>query len=481
MALVETPATRALRSGPWGLYVSPPSPLLPVPWAAWIHDQAPAWGNEFLRIVRQARATNAMNGDPANLTTAALFLRDAHRALGMLSRAIDTPVPILWPWAVRAYKDDTGPAPWEALWCDVAGLRDERSVVRQDVCSGIWRAETQRLVRSNEEHVREGAYTELQLWWRWWLHLDGTTRERGSGPPPPPVRGVPVYPGDPTPTSNTLSVDRSGWSCTGPGMTGPWGCISWQLYWPGAGEADRSLYLSASPPILWHWRMIDEVAADLEALGSVTALVERCRQFCVMKNLATCKAAGLELPGELVGLIARIDAQRWTPDSDLSDMTQIIGQVGAAAAAVNPVVGAVIQAAAGVIDLLNNALPHAVGEFRDNWGRREPVLEEPFLTGIIMGERRVAPTHAVDTAPVWPSALMPMRRGGPVVVRGAAEREEHMGDAHGGEETLHDHTPASVPVWMPSPPEEQQGAAAGGGGLALPVGVYALGRMAGLW
>jgi hypothetical protein len=63
----------------------------------------------------------------------------------------------------------------------------------------------------------------------------------------------------------------------------------------------------------------------------------------------------------------------------------------------------------------------------------------------------------------------------------AAEREEHMGDAHGGEETLHDHTPASVPVWMPEPEQPAQGEATEGGGLALPVGVYALGRMVGLW
>lgn len=481
MALVETAASRALRAGPWGLYVSPPSPLLPVPWAAWIHDQAPAWGNEFLRIVRQARAVGAMDGAPASLNNATLFLGEATRALGQLARAIDTPVPILWPYAVRVYKADTGPAPWPALWCDIAGMRDERSVVRNDICAGVWRAETMRLVTRDDAHVRDAAYTELQLTWRYWLGENGTAAVRGIAPPPPPSRGV-ALPHDPY-ARQTLDVDRSAWSCTAPGLSGPWGCISWQLYWPGATEAARENHLSASPPLLWHWQLIDGVAADLEALGSVTELVERCRQFCVMKNLATCKAAGLEVPGELVGLIARIDAQRWTPDRDLSDVTDMVRAVGTLATAANPVVGAVIQAAAGVIDILNNALPHAVGEFRDNWGRREPIVENPFLTGIIQGEYRVAPTHDVATAPVWPSALLPMRRAGPVVIRGAGERAEEVAQGDRPEEPLQSSSRRTAPVWMPEPEVLEEPAGGGeGGGLVVPGGlVFAVGKLLGWW
>lgn len=410
----ETDQTRALRAGPWGIYVFDATAVIPVTWAQWIHDAAPAWASEFVRIVRAARASGEMVPDPALWSRQVTVLRAAYRALGQLARACDLPVPSLGVYAYRVHQRDNGPAPWPNLYgdplrTDGGGENDPRAMF-YGLGTGEWRRRTLTLVGAVNSRVSDAPYTALELHHRLWLREDGTVWDRAELTAPNPTQTV-MAPWDPS-ARTELEADESAWSCDAPGRPiSAWHCVSYAVWWPGPLEADQSLYLSAVVPLAWHWDVIQGVADELEQLGSVGALVERCRNYVALKNLAEAYAAGVALPVDVVTFMARVSKQRWEADEGLQTLEHAGQGIGAAVAAANPLVGALIGLVASLPAMLQEIFGNPIGHFRDSWFRDEPLLESEFLTGEIQGEYRVAPRHPVDAAPEGAS-IIPMGVGG---------------------------------------------------------------------
>lgn len=336
-------------------------------WVQWINAEAEGWRAEFLRVVRAARDAGGLGLDRA----LGPYVRDAYRALGQLCRACDLPVPACGPYARRLVALDAGPDPWLAMWGEVP-------------VNG-WRSASVRLVSTGEPHVAGASNVVMELAKRYWLDLAGNLSGIGT---------------DGTAPNTSQGGDSSGWSCAVAGSSGPLHCVSWVAWWPGPLSASRDVYVSAAVPIAWQWELIAAVAEEIAAVD-LEGFVAASRAWVLAKNISAAHALGLETPADILQAAAAELRAHETVDEDLQTVGEVGGTVAAAVAAANPLAGVLIALATGLPALLQSLFGRPVQYATDAWGRREPVLESPRLTGTVFEREQTAPTHEVLQAPSW--------------------------------------------------------------------------------
>lgn len=388
------------RRGAWGLYVFPPTSVLPA-FAQWIHDAAAGWVAEFMRVMFDARAAGIMrDGGPLDAQRAAMAA--ATRALGMAARAMDTPIPTFAVYAVPFRKAENGPDFWVNLWADPMpvgsprpstttareaidqGPDDPRNVYTWGTFGGTWRPEVIRLVQGNSTTVRDAVNVLLDLHLGYWLTVDGL----------PLVRELAEAP-DPTFNGEVLSRDAHAWACPSAGSLDVWRCVAWSVATPPFGAASSDVYLSAVVPVAWQWQLFERVEQNIARLGSVDGIVTASREYCAALNLAAALAAGVAVPERVVQQAAQEQQRRFQPTRE-DELLTSAAEAGVQSG--NPVgvfIGGALLGLQALQDAVGRALQYAV----DPWGQREPRVAKPFLSGEVSGNYYVAPSISIPAAP----------------------------------------------------------------------------------
>lgn len=366
--------------GPWRLVGT----LDTVPeWVGWVHRDAERWRDVVLELAAEGRR-RGLDDPAAGIERWPLryqLTRDLVRALGQLARALDLPITCFWPWARRMWRNDTGPVPWPG-W----QLENE----------GQWRVRVMDAAASAEVHVREAANVKLEL-----AHRVGLTYEGELTTPVPDGWGA---------SQTSRGEDWNGRVCPGGATNSWWACIPLSVWWPGALAADRDVYVSATVPLGWHWEMALGAADDIAELD-VERLVAKCRFYVAGKNLKAVaymrnlpelqgrQTVTVETPADLVLVGASDSLQNLRPvqvaGTDIARVFRSVGETVITAPPVGTVVGAVLIALAEVL----RAFGTAMGSWVDVWGRREPALEIPRLTGSLNTTMPQPPTHSVLAPP----------------------------------------------------------------------------------
>lgn len=364
-------------------------------WVGWVHESAEGWRREVIRLRAAAERSGAMTGATgANLNNQRLFTRDLVKALGQLARALDLSVSAFAPWAKQVWANDPGPLPWWGWGRDVGG--------RWEDLVGRWQTEALTRVLGEVPEVARAPMVHLALQPRVNLTLEGVASLDVSL-----ALDAPETP---------RGVDRRGSSCgvVERGERSVWNCVNWSAWWPGFGYASSDAYVTALVPLAWSWAQAAAAAARVEELGTLEELMAECRAWVALKNVKAMRSLRLatppvevELPEELLDVVARSSARRWESDESSAILRTAAGVVSAAVP-VGPVVGLVLEG----VDLLVTLMGRAQGQWVDPWGRVEPVLELPRLTGTLDVERPTPPSHDVLPAPSWdPAAEGPVPGG----------------------------------------------------------------------
>jgi hypothetical protein len=157
-------------------------------------------------------------------------------------------------------------------------------------------------------------------------------------------------------------------------------------------------------PLAWHWDVFARVADAVRALGTLEALVADCRAWVALKNLRAVRAmrratppVEIEMPEELLA-ISMSPSQEWS-STDASNAMRVVASAISIAFPIGTVMGLVLEG----FNILAGLIGVARGVWVDPWGRVEPVMEVPRLTGTLAAttEQTLAPTHEVEAAPRW--------------------------------------------------------------------------------
>lgn len=370
--------------GPWSLV----GVLDTVPeWVGWVHRDAARWRDVVLETVGEGRRLGVEEPTGGNAKWALryrLTLKLVH-ALGQLARALDLPMSCFAPWARRLLRADAGPEPWPG-W----GL----------VNWGLWRVAVVDAVRGVESHARDAANLRVELW-----HRVGLTLEGELVTPVPDNFGA---------RQTSRGEDWNGRVCpSGQAATDVswWDCIPLSVWWPGATSADRDVYVSATAPLKWTWDLAAGAADDIAELGNLERLVAFCRVWTAQKNAKAVaymrtlppvegrQTIEVTAPGDLLAVAASDQLQNLqsvrVAGADFSAALRGIGDAIVTLPPWGTVIGAVFI---GLAELLR-AFGTAMGQWVDQWGRREPVLEVPRLTGGLSVTNPQAPTLEVARPP----------------------------------------------------------------------------------
>lgn len=368
-----------VRRGEWNMVrVTSTTPQ----WVGWVHDTAPAWLRAVKRIVREGRAAGITAASTSALWDAQYrYTLQLTSAIGQLCKALDMPVPCFAPWAELAWRFDAGPLPWWG-W-QLPGW-------------GAWRSEVLRWAQ-REQHVGAATNVKLELWHRVGLALDGTmvtplneaegARQTSRGEDwnsrlcPTGVFGAPS------------GVAEQTW----------WQCIPFSVWWPPAGAASSDVYVSASVPLAWHWQMAAQCADRITELDTIEAIVAECRRWVAGKNLKAVKSLRratppviINVPEQLLRVVADDELLHIQGDDFQRGLTEGMQRVGAALINVPPVgtiIGIILEGLAAILQTFG----WAVGEWIDMWGRREPVLEVPRLSGKLTTQEGSEPEQIPET------------------------------------------------------------------------------------
>lgn len=359
-------------------------------WVGWVHRDAARWRDVVLETVAEGRRLGVEEPGGGNTKWALryrLTLRLVH-ALGQLARALDLPVPCFAPWARRMWRADAGPEPWPgrglATW-------------------GLWRVAVVDAVRAVESHARDAANLRVELW-----HRVGLTLEGELVTPVPDGFGA---------RQTSQGEDWSGRVCPSGQVSADvswWDCIPLSVYWPGAFEANRDVYVSATAPLKWSWDLAAGAADDIAELGSLERLVAFCRTWTAQQNMRAVaymrtlppvegrQVIEVTAPGDLLQVAVSDQLQNLQPVRVAGvDFSAALRAVGDSIVNLPPwgtVIGAVLI---GLAELLR-AFGTAVGVWLDVWGQREPVLYVPRMTGALSVTNPQAPTHDVAQPPAAP-------------------------------------------------------------------------------
>lgn len=372
--------------GPWTLVGT----IDTIPeWVGWVHRDAARWRDVVLELVAEGRRLGVEEPGGGAEKWALRYRQTVAltRALGQLARALDLPITCFAPWARRMWRADAGPEPWPgwalANW-------------------GVWRVEVYRAAASVQARVASASNVKIEL-----AHRVGLTFDGELSTPVPETFGA---------RQTSQGEDWNGRVCAPDAGTPPtwWDCIPLSVWWPGAFDASSDVFVSATAPLKWSWELAAGAADDVAELGDLERLVAFCRYWSAEKNLRAVaymrelpEVAGREtvdvsVPQDLVLVAASDQLQNLRPvrvaGVDLANMMSRLGQTVVTSPPVGTIIGAVLISLAEVL----RAFGTAMGSWVDVWGRREPALEIPRLTGELSTTVVQPPTHTVTAPPPPP-------------------------------------------------------------------------------
>lgn len=359
-------------------------------WVGWVHRDAARWRDVVLELVAEGRRLGVEEPGGGAEKWALRYRQTVAltRALGQLARALDLPIQCFAPWAwMLFWKLDVGELPWPG-WEFANG--------------GQWRVRVLEAARSVEAHVRDAASVRIVLDYRVGLSGDGELVT-----PVPETFGARQTP---------EGEDWNGRVCSADSPTPPtwWDCIPMSVWWPGALHAAPDVYLRATVPLKWHWQHAAAAADAIAELGDIEQLVAVCRRYVAVKNLKAVaymhtlqevdgrEVVQVDVPEDLLLVAASDQLQNLrsvrVAGVDLANVFSRVGQLALQAPPVGTIIGAILMGLAEVL----RAFGSAVGVWYDVWGRREPVLEIPRLSGTLSTTLPQAPTHSVAAPPPPP-------------------------------------------------------------------------------
>jgi len=357
-------------------------------WVGWVHRDAARWREVVLELVAEGRRLGVEEPGGGQEKWPFRYRQTVAltRALGQLARALDLPITCFAPWAWRLmWKLDVGDFPWPG-WELANG--------------GEWRVRVLDAARSVEAHVSAAASVRIELDYR-----VGLTEAGEFSAPVPETWGA---------SQTSQGEDWNGRVCVPPpGGQSWWDCIPVSVWWPGAGAAS-DVYVRATVPLKWHWEHAAAAADVIAELGDLEQLVAVCRRYVALKNLKAVaymhtlqevegrEVVQVDVPEDLLLVAASDQLQNLrsvrVAGVDLANAFSRIGETALNAPPVGTIIGAVLIGLAEVL----RAFGSAVGVWYDTWGRREPVLEIPRLSGTLSTTLPQAPTHAVAAPPAAP-------------------------------------------------------------------------------
>lgn len=401
-----------MREGAWALVAcSDTDPA----WVAWVHDSAPVWLAEVVRIAREGRAAGIEAGaTPALWAAQTRYTQALVTAIGALCAALNTPVPSFGPWATRVLAADVGPDPWPG-WGDTS--------------PGEWRFQALETVARRNMDVREAFVGEGasesdvlrvladsswsgnvvfdQYAWRVWLRLNGEVDARYLAGLPPTQLG-----------DHTEDYHEN--NCNPTAATGPtaWSCLGWSVWNPPPLAADRSVWFNVIGPLGPLWRLAASCADELAALGSADRVLAEARGYQNTKNnqaLNYLVQRGIDVsqPEDLLNVVARDQAARLQIPQSAIITRQLGSQI---ASQVAGPVGIVILVATQIPEILYSIFGQAYGRWNNLWGEREPAVARASLSGVIDLRHPRAPVHAVPVPPPGATAVIPAAPGGSPVL-----------------------------------------------------------------
>lgn len=292
-------------------------------------------------------------------------------ALGNFARACDLPIPALAPYATRQLRADPG----------------ENNLPGVGLGDGEWRPRIIAIIYNWSPQMRDsyadGGAFYLDVYQRIALRPDGTVIVRPNVVPELSngltdfTRAGGVEPGS--------DVHPSGWTDVG-----------WREWWPGFGEASHTGEVACLVPLQWTYELLRESIRECVRLG-VDGTILASRAWVVRKNLVTARALGADIPEDIITTAAA--DQELAMSGIPAEGHAIFGVATAIAAAANPVAGLIVGVFSTIAEVLFAIGGTAVAYWTDVWGRREPVLEEPRISGVILAREQHAPTHELAPPP----------------------------------------------------------------------------------
>ena len=325
--------------------------------AQWIdREKASGWLAAGQRILAQGPGTPAERAQ----RTAALW-----SALGQFTRALDLPLPVLFPY-VRAMQP--------------------RGPVAVSLPS-IWRADWVRVARAastdTAEHVDAGHPIDISIVPRLWLRADGTLQ---------PDRTTVTEAPDPPAGQDTRFPNADTWA--------GWAWVEWFPSWASASDTGQA---SVLVPLSRYWE-VARLSFEKIASDGIDLTVEKSRIYAAAVNLSEAERLGVELPEEIVRAAAEARAARAGTDAEILAFGSALGGavggtaiLGAAALSTVGLIGALLGMWLSIPFVLQAIFGRAIGSSVDWFGRRQPVFELTAISGSF--EPAQAPSHLVEDPP----------------------------------------------------------------------------------
>lgn len=308
----------------------------------------------------------------------ALFLLDVWTAIAEMLRALNQPAYACPSW-VMTYRAQVGTRdPASGLWLGDAVLRRN----------------AYRFIDGTDERARNswangGMGYGVEVYPRLTITATSTVESTylyAANPPEPPAQG-PFSPG-------VTLVPQ-------PPLTMPINCLmpGYALRWPAPGGPDRGGDANYLPSLDAMWEFTNGLVIGGEFLArTAREFVNRSRTYAVLKNILEARRFRGNVPEDLITAAAAAEEIAHRTSRTSTEYQQVMGQIGQAIGAVNPVAGAAIQGLGYAGEILEALGGRAVARTLDEFGRVEPVYESVTLGGTI-GRTQTRPAFTVPPPP----------------------------------------------------------------------------------
>lgn len=345
----------------------------PMEWAHWIDlPAARAWQRRLLEL--QSASINYAEREPPPLNEDVIrgvlrWLRACFEAASNLLRALNQPAAAC-PYYLRMYLAQVGGA---------------------SSTFGVWDSDAVEWLLGQSEHARASSPADP---------INPTIRELGFIARVYPrvalwvnAELVDTYLFDKEPPDPSLGSPDERYCIIANPLSNFWGwcCKYW---YPGPLDARRIGEATFLATVQQNINLMNGFCREL-AREPLEQLVTRSRVYVAAKNLAEARRFGGTLVEDIARIRAEDDALGAGVDPTLEDVGSYGRSIGAAVAAVNPLVGAVIAGIASLPEILQGAFGRAVGRSVDMWGRVEPVYQPAYLGGTIGRGRQTPPGYQV--------------------------------------------------------------------------------------
>jgi len=312
--------------------------------------------------------------------------REIVRAIGMVSRSLNLPVPVLEPWAKRLWVLD--PRNGGLPSTDVRDRAAVREFVDTRTALGEWASQMMAAMTRGvpgSVELRSWMAEGKPFWFstvrRVDLALDGTLIDSWlNGAMPDLPNG---------------SFDN-GWNDCGTGVITGWQCWTGNQWFPGWGSSATEAEIQGIVPLRLHAQMAIDCARRLVELGP-DGIVIASKIWAIQKNAAWALALGQRTNEGILNEITRDLSLRNQVPVEFAAFEGVAGVVASLVALANPLVGALMAVVWGIPRLLMEAFGTAVAYQTDPWDRREPVYDYSFIEGTY--DPPVAPSFTVPMAP----------------------------------------------------------------------------------